>query len=67
MPHIWDRVLLNTPCLTLKRHAPAGGQVYSNQPNIPSHLNQHNIPTHLGQPNSPMHVFTGSEHVHRTS
>ena len=39
----------------------------SNQPNIPSHLNQPNIPTHLGQPNSPMHIFTGYDHVHRTS
>ena len=21
LPHIWDRVLLNTPCLKIKRHA----------------------------------------------
>ena len=65
LPHIWDRVLLNTSGLTLKRHAQVVGQANSNQPNIPSHLNQTNIPTHLGQSNSPMHIFTGSEHAHR--
>ena len=67
MPHKWDKVLFNTPGLTLKRHAPAVGQTNSNQPNIPSHFNQPNIPTHSGQTNAPMHTFTGSEHVHRTS
>ena len=65
--HIWNRVFLNTPGLTLKRHAQAVGQANCNQPNIPTHLNQPNILTHLGQPNSPMHIFTGSEHAHRTS
>ena len=65
LSHIWDRVLLNTPGLTLKRHAQAVGHANSNQPNIPTHLNQPNIPTHLGQPNSPMQFFTYSEHVHR--
>ena len=67
LPHIWDRVLLNSPGLTLKRHAQAVEQANSNQPNIPTHLHQPNIPTHLGQSNSSMHIFTGSEHAHRTS
>ena len=39
LPHIWESVLLNTPGLTIKRHAQAVGQANSNQPNIPSHLN----------------------------
>ena len=58
LSHIWDRVLLNTPGHTLKRHAPAVGQANSNQPNIS---------THLGQPNYPIHISIGSEHAHRTS
>ena len=65
LSHIWDKVLLNTPGLTLKRHAQAVGQANPYQPNIPTHLDQPNITTHLGQPNSPMHIFTGSEHDHR--
>ena len=32
LPHIWDRVLLNTPGLTLKRHAQAVGHANSNSP-----------------------------------
>ena len=67
LPKIWDRVLLNTPGLTLKRHAQVVGHANSNQPNNLTHLNQPNIPTHLGQPNYPMQFFTGSEHAHRTS
>ena len=67
LPQIWDRVLLNTPDLTLKRHASAVGQANSNLSNIPSHLNQLNMPTHLSQPKSPMHIFTGSESAHRSS
>ena len=63
LPHIWDRVLLNTPGLTLKRHAQAVGHANSNTP----HLTQPNLPTHLCQPNSPKQSFTGSEHAHRTS
>ena len=36
LPHIWDRVLLNTPGLkSLKRHAQAVGHVNPNQPNTP--------------------------------
>ena len=49
LPHIWDRVLLSTPGLTLKRHVQAVGHANSNQPNTTTQLNQ---PTHLGQPNS---------------
>ena len=67
LPQIWDRVLLNTPDLTLKRHASAVGQANSNLSNIPSHLNQLNMPTHLSQPKSPMHIFTGSESAHKPS
>ena len=67
LPHIWDRVLLNTPGLTLKRHVQVVGNANSSQPNIPTHLNQPQIPTTLGQSNSPMQFLTGSEHAHRTS
>ena len=49
LPHIWDRVLLNTPGLTVKRHVQAVGHANSNT----THLTQPNLPTHLGQPNSP--------------
>ena len=58
LPHMWDRVLLNTPGFTLKRHAQVVGHTNYNQPNIPTYLNQ---------PNFPMHIFTGSEHACRTS
>ena len=61
--HIWDRVLLNTPGLTLKRHVQVVGHANSNTP----HLTQPNLPTHLGQPNAPTQIFTGSEHADRTS
>ena len=67
LPHIWDRVLLNTPSLNLKRHASSVGHAYSNQPNIPTHLNQPIIPIQFSQTNNPMQFFTGFEHVHRTS
>ena len=63
LPHIWDRVLLNTPGHTLKRHAQAVGHANSNT----SLLTQPNLPTHLGQTNSPTQLFTGSEHGHRAS
>ena len=49
LPYIWDRVLFNTPGLTLKRHAQVVGHANSNT----SHLTQPNLPTYLGQPNSP--------------
>ena len=67
LPHMWDRVLLNAPGLTSKRHYQAVGHANSNQHNTPTQLNQPNLPTHLGQPNSPIQFFTGSEHAHRTS
>ena len=51
---MWDRVLLNTPGLTLKRHVQAVGHANSNQHNAPIQLSKPNLPTHLGQPNSPM-------------
>ena len=63
LPHVWDRVLLNTPGLTIKRHVEIVGQANSNT----SLLTQPNLPTHLGQLNSPKQFFTGSEHAHRTS
>ena len=33
--HTWDRVLLNTPSLTLKRHVQVVGHANPNQPSIP--------------------------------
>ena len=48
LSHIWDRVLLKIPGLTLKRHAQAVGHANSNQPNTPTQLNQPNLLTHLG-------------------
>ena len=33
LPHIWDKVLLITLGLTLKRHVQAVGHAKSNQPN----------------------------------
>ena len=57
---IWDRVLLNTSGLKIKRHAQAIGHVQSTQPNTPTPLNQPNT-------NTPMQFFTGSmEHAQRT-
>ena len=35
LPHIWDRVLLKTPGLNLKRHVHAVGHVNSNNSNTP--------------------------------
>ena len=35
LPHIWDRVLLNTPCLNLKRHVQVFGHVNPNNSNTP--------------------------------
>ena len=56
--HIWDRVLLNTPGLKIKRHMQGIGHAQNNQPN--TH-------TSLSQPNTPMQFFTGSmEHAQRT-
>ena len=36
LPHIWDRVLLNTPGLKLKRHVHTVGHANSNIPNTPN-------------------------------
>ena len=63
LPHVWDRVLLNTPGLILKGHAQAVGHANSNTP----HLTTPNLPTHLDQTNTPTQFFTGNEHAHRTS
>ena len=41
LPHIWDRVLLNTPGLTFKRYAQAVGHDNSNS----SNLVKPNLPT----------------------
>ena len=52
LPHIWDRVLLNTPGLNLKRHAKAVGHAnsntpLSNQPNFPPKINDANYPSQV--------------------
>ena len=36
LPHIWDRVLFNTPGLTLKRHVQAVGHANPNTPINPT-------------------------------
>ena len=38
LPHLWDRVLLNTPGLNLNRHAHAVGHANSNNSNTPYNL-----------------------------
>ena len=43
LPHIWDRVLLNTPGINLKRHAHTVGYVNSNNPNTPISILYNNI------------------------
>ena len=57
--HIWDRVLLNTPGLKIKRHAHDIGHAQSTQPNTPMQFFtgsiEHTQRTSL------------TEHVHRTS
>ena len=60
LPHIWDRVLLNTPGLNLKRHVQAVWHANSIQTNIPTHLNQPNFPHTLRPTQLLMHIFTGS-------
>ena len=39
LPHIWDRVLLNTSGLKIKKHVQDVGHAQSNQPNSPTHSN----------------------------
>ena len=66
--HIWDRVLLNTPGLKIKKAcARCIRHAQNTQPNSPKPLNQSNTPIPLSQPNTPMQLFTGSmEHAQRT-
>ena len=63
LPYVWDKVLLNTPCLNLKRHVQAVGNANS----ITPPLTQPNLCTHVGQPDSPTQFYTGLEYAHRTS
>ena len=63
LPHIWDRVLLNTPGLNFKRHVQAVGHANSNTP-ISNHPN---FPPKTNNANFPSHLLKGSENVHRTS
>ena len=65
LPHIWNRVLLNTPGPNLKRHAQTVGHVNSNNSNTPS--NNLNFPPSLNNAQFPSHLLKGSEHAHRTS
>ena len=62
LPNTWDRVLLNTPGLNLKRPAQTVGHANSN---IPYEIN----PTspRISIANFPSHLLIGSEHGHRTS
>ena len=53
LPYIWDRVLLNTPDLSLKRHTQAVGHPNSNT----SLSNDPNFPPKLIMPTSP-HTFS---------
>ena len=57
--HIWDRVLLNSPGLKIKRHAQDIGHTQSTQPNIPMHIFTGCMENALRTPLS--------KHVHRTS
>ena len=66
LPHIWDRVLLNTPGLNLKRQAQVIGHVNSNNSNISYQIIPTSPPS-LNNAHFPSHLLTGSEHVYRTS
>ena len=57
--HIWDRVLLNTPGLKIKRHAHAIGHAQSTQHNTPMQFFTGSM-EHAQR--TPL-----SEHAHRTS
>ena len=52
--HIWDRVLLTTPGLKIKRQVQAVGHAQNIQPNFPTPLNQPNTPIPLSQPSTSM-------------
>ena len=56
LPHIWDRVLLNTPGLTLKRHVQAVGHANSNTPNLPPNLTYPHTQANL-TPHTVFHRF----------
>ena len=67
LPHIWDRVLLNTPSLEIKKYVHNVGHA---QPNTPTHLNQPNTPIQFSQLNSPMEflqVLSMCVEPHRTN
>ena len=64
---LWNRVLLNTPGLKIKRHVHGIGHAQNTQYISPAPINQPNTPISLSQPNTPMQFFTGSmEHTQRT-
>ena len=67
LPHIWDRVLLNTPGLNLKRHAQTNGHVNNNNYSNTSLLITPIAPKVLIMSTSISHLLGGSEHVYRTS
>ena len=54
LPHIWDRVLLNTPSPKIKRHAHNVGHT---QPNTHTHLNQPNTPHNSANPTPPYNFY----------
>ena len=62
LPHIWNRVLLNTSGLNLKRHVQAAGHANSNTP-----IQSTQLPPQKNNANFPSHLLTGSEHVYRIS
>ena len=47
--HIWERVLLNTPDIKIKRHAQDIGHAQNAQPNSPTPLSQPNTPCNFSQ------------------
>ena len=59
LPHIWDRVLLNTPGLNFKRQL--------GMPIPTSPIKSSQLPPKFKLCQLPSHLLTGSEHVHRTS
>ena len=66
--HRWDRGLLNTPSLKIKRHVQAVGHAQITQPISPTPLNQPNTPIPFSQPYTTMQFFTSSmEHAQRTT
>ena len=60
--HIWDRVLLNTPGLKIKRHVHGIGHAQNTQHNSLTPLNQPYTPISLSQPTTSMefHRFNGA-------